>query len=262
MCGETYRTIVWCAPMTISNSPVAPACPRLGACSRPSRTLRTASRWPAAILDRSSARPPHARTQAGMEKRLSAEPSNTRPAAGPDVATHTRQRGGAKIQMHRVDSEVCLIRKDASRAMGSFWRDRRGVAAMEFVLVAPVLLMIIFGGAELAIALNRYMTLTNAAIVGAKQLAFSAGISATPYTDAVNAIQGAASSLNPPLDTSKITLSVNGTACNTDAVCGTALQPGTGFATASVTYSCTGLNMFFNLLPGCTMSSQQTERVQ
>ena len=146
--------------------------------------------------------------------------------------------------------------------MGTSWRDRRGNAAMEFVLVAPVLLMIIFGGAELAIVLNRYMTLTNAAIVGAKQFAFSAGVSATPYTDAVNAIQGAASSLNPPLDTKLITLSVNGTACNTNAVCGTALQAGTGFATASVTYSCSGLNMFFNLLPGCTMSSRQTERVQ
>jgi Flp pilus assembly protein TadG len=142
--------------------------------------------------------------------------------------------------------------------MGRFWQDRRGVAAMEFVLVAPILFMVIFGGAELAIVLNRYMTLTNAAIVGAKQFAFSAGISATPRTDAVNAIIGAAPSLTPLT----ITLSVNGAACTTDTLCGNALQAGTGYATVAITYSCTGLNMFYNLLPSCSLSTTQTERVQ
>src|SRR6516225_1335626 len=39
-------------------SAVAPACPRLGPCSPPSRTLRAASRGPTAILDRGCARPP------------------------------------------------------------------------------------------------------------------------------------------------------------------------------------------------------------
>jgi hypothetical protein len=74
--GQT--AIVWCAPMTISNSPVAPACPRLGPCSRPSRTLRTASRWPAAILDPSSARPPTQELRPGW--RNGSQPNRETPA--------------------------------------------------------------------------------------------------------------------------------------------------------------------------------------
>jgi Flp pilus assembly protein TadG len=145
--------------------------------------------------------------------------------------------------------------------MHKFWKhDRRGIAALEFVLVAPALLMVIFAGAELSILLARYMTLENAAVVGAKQFAFSAGVSATPYDDAVNAIQGSASTLNLP--SSGISLSVNGAACTTNAVCGNALQAGTGYVTVQLTYSCAGLNMFYNMLPVCSISSQQTERVQ
>lgn len=145
--------------------------------------------------------------------------------------------------------------------MRKFWNhDRRGIAAMEFVLVAPALLMVIFAGAELSILLSRYMTLTNAAVVGAKQFAFSAGVSATPYDDAMSAIQGSASTLNLP--TSGISLTVNGTACSTNAACGNALQAGTGYVTVGLTYSCVDLNMFYNMLPACSLSSQQTERVQ
>jgi len=145
--------------------------------------------------------------------------------------------------------------------MHRFWKqDRRGVAALEFVLVAPSLFIVIFAGAELSILLAKYMTLTNAAVVGATQFAFSAGVSATPYDDAVNAIQASASTLNLP--TSGISLSVNGTACNTNALCGSALQAGTGYVTVQLTYSCSGLNMFYNMLPACSISSHQTERVQ
>jgi Flp pilus assembly protein TadG len=145
--------------------------------------------------------------------------------------------------------------------MLKFWKqDRRGVAALEFVLVAPALFMVIFAGAELSILLARYMTLANAAVVGAKQFAFSAGVSATPYDDAVNAIQGSASTLSLPA--SGISLSVNGTACTSNTVCGNALQAGTGYVTVQLTYSCVDLNMFYNLLPICSISSKQTERVQ
>ncbi len=145
--------------------------------------------------------------------------------------------------------------------MRKFWKhERRGVAALEFVLVAPALFMVIFVGAELSILLARYMTLANAAVVGAKQFAFSAGVSATPYDDAMSAIQGSASTLN--LSTSGITLSVNGTACTTNTACGDALQAGTGYVTVQLTYSCVDLNMFYNMLPVCSISSQQSERVQ
>ena len=106
------------------------------------------------------------------------------------------------------------------RLLGGLWeKDRRGVAALEFALIAPMLLLTMFGIAELGIVLNQYLTLTNAAVVGATQFAFSAGVDGTPYTDAVNAINAAASNLTPLT----ITLSVNGTGCTTDAGCGLAL---------------------------------------
>ncbi|MBO9707053.1 MAG: pilus assembly protein [Caulobacter sp.] len=45
-----------------------------------------------------------------------------------------------------------LIRKSPSRLAG-FWRDRRGVSAVEFALLAPVLLLFYFGMAELTEAM-------------------------------------------------------------------------------------------------------------
>ena len=146
------------------------------------------------------------------------------------------------------------------RRLGGLWgKDRRGTAALEFGLVAFPLLLIVFGGAELAMVLNQYLTLTNATIVGAEQFAFSAGVDATPYTDAVSAITNAAPTLTPLT----ITLSVNGTTCATDAACAPALSAaGTVYVTAKATYSCAAINLVFNLLPNCNLTAIETERVQ
>jgi Flp pilus assembly protein TadG len=132
---------------------------------------------------------------------------------------------------------------------------------MEFALIAPMLLLLIFGGAEVGIVLNQYVTLTNATIVGAMQFAFSAGVDVTPVTDATASIHTAAPGLTPIT----ITYSVNGTACATDAACNTALTVGSGYVTVTTSYSCAAINNIvaaFNVLPNCTLSSQQTERVQ
>jgi Flp pilus assembly protein TadG len=138
------------------------------------------------------------------------------------------------------------------------WNDRRGVAALEFAVIAPLLFSIMFGVIEFGLVLNQYLTLTNATLVGAMQFAFSAGVDATPYTDAVNAVKAAAPNLTPLT----ISFSVNGTACSTDSGCGAALSGGTGYVSVSTSYSCAGLNFALNLLPNCTLTAQQTERVQ
>jgi Flp pilus assembly protein TadG len=145
------------------------------------------------------------------------------------------------------------------RLLGGLRRkDRRGVAALEFALIAPALFTVVFVGAEFAMVLNEYLTLTNAAIVGASQFAFSAGVDGTPYTDAVNAVKAAATTLTPLT----ITLSVSGAACATDAACEAALAGGVGYVTVKATYSCAATNLILNLLPDCTLTSQETERVQ
>jgi Flp pilus assembly protein TadG len=129
---------------------------------------------------------------------------------------------------------------------------------MEFAIIAPVMFLLVFGIAEFGIVMNQYLTLTNATIVGAMQMAYSAGVDAKPYTDAVAAIQTAAPNLTPLT----ITLSVNGTNCTTDAGCVTALAGGTGYVTVTTSYSCAALNLYANFLPNCNLSAQQTERVQ
>jgi hypothetical protein len=83
-------------------------------------------------------------------------------------------------------------------------------------------------------------------------------VDATPYTDAVSAITTTA----PNLSGLTITLSVNGTTCTTDATCTSALSSGTGYATAQATYSCVASQVIYVVIPSCSLSAQQTERVQ
>lgn len=137
-------------------------------------------------------------------------------------------------------------------------QDRRGSAALEFALIAPILFTVMFGIAEAGIVLNQYATLTRATIVGATQFAFSAGVDNSPYTNTISAIQAAAPNLTPLT----IELSVNGTACGNNTACRTALAGATGYVTVTTTYSCAAINIVFDLLPDCSLTAQQTERVQ
>ncbi len=141
---------------------------------------------------------------------------------------------------------------------GSRVKDRRGMAALEFAIVAPALLLVVFGGTECGIVMSEYFTLTNAVGAGAMQFAFSAGVDSTPYTDAVIAITTTA----PNLTGLTITLSVNGTTCTTDAACTTALSTGSGYVTARAVYSCVASQVIYVVIPNCTLTAQQTERVQ
>jgi Flp pilus assembly protein TadG len=95
--------------------------------------------------------------------------------------------------------------------------------AIEFAFIAPVLLLMVLGAGVFGIAIDNYIQLTGAASIGARQLAISRG-AATPYTDTVAQLKGAAPNLIPASLT--ITLKVNGTACATDAACNTALVSG------------------------------------
>lgn len=137
--------------------------------------------------------------------------------------------------------------------------DRRGVAALEFTLVAPLLFLLLFGIIESGILFYQYLTLTSAVATGASQFASSAGVDATPYTDAVNIVKNGA----PGLASLNVTASVNGTACGSDADCKSALTNSSAtYATVQASASCAAINLVFNLFPGCTLNVQQTERVQ
>lgn len=138
--------------------------------------------------------------------------------------------------------------------------DRRAVSALEFALVAPVLLMILIGIIQCGIAFSNYLTLVDGVRAASRVLASERG-STTPFVDTTNALYQSAPDLTKASIT--ISLSVNGTACGTNAACETALTTAAGDPeSVSATYPCNLTIMGVNYYPGCTLSVVTTERVE
>ena len=118
------------------------------------------------------------------------------------------------------------------RRLAALWRCRRGVTALEFAFVGPVLLMILLGIFWVGLAINNYSIITNAAEQGAQSLALSRGTT-SPYSTALAAIDAAAVTLNTSNLT--VTMTVGGTACTS-----TSCTVATAGAVAQVTvaYPC------------------------
>jgi Flp pilus assembly protein TadG len=138
-------------------------------------------------------------------------------------------------------------------------RNEGGGPALEFALLAPVLLTILLGIFQFGIAINNYMMLTNAAAQGALTVALGRGTS-TPYTATTSAIASAAPNLTAANITTTVT--INGTACSTDSACSSALVAGVS-AVVKTTYPCNLTVMGINYKPnGCTLSAQTAQLVQ
>jgi Flp pilus assembly protein TadG len=138
------------------------------------------------------------------------------------------------------------------------FRDARGVSALEFAILAPVFLTMMFGTLQFGIAMNHHMVLTNAAAKGAMTLALSRGTS-TPYATTTTAITNAAPSLTA--GQISITVKVNGVACATDAACSTILVAGQP-ALVKATYPCDLTVMGVNYAPSCTLRAETAQMVQ
>jgi Flp pilus assembly protein TadG len=138
------------------------------------------------------------------------------------------------------------------------FRDAKGVTAIEFALLAPVFLTMLFGTLKFGIAMNDYMVLTNAAAKGAMTLALSRGTT-TPYTSTTTAVTAAAPGLT--VGSITITVKVNGTACTTDTGCSTILVAGQP-ASVRATYPCDLTVMGVNYASGCTLSAETAQMVQ
>lgn len=138
--------------------------------------------------------------------------------------------------------------------------DRGGASAVEFALLAPILLMLAVGMAQFGMALNQYIMLTEAVRDGARQLSLARG-STTPYTSTVNQVKASAGTLTTASLT--ITTTVNGTACATDTACQTALTSATGkAASVAATYPCQLKVMGIDFISSCTLSSSTTEMIE
>lgn len=89
----------------------------------------------------------------------------------------------------------------------------RGAVAVEFALLAPVIVMIVLGIVEFGRAYNVQVTMTNAAREGARVMAINNDQSA-----ARAAARVAASHLSPPLADTNITFSAANCAVNSQIV--------------------------------------------
>ena len=139
--------------------------------------------------------------------------------------------------------------------------DRRGTSALEFTIIAPLLLLILFGVIKSAVTFNNYIELNNAAGAAMRVLAASRG-SATPATNATNAVNLAL----PNLTQASLTIALYvpaGTKCTTDTACASALTTNIGGSTSvSLTYPCDMNFMGVNFIPGCTLTSSTTGRIE
>lgn len=88
--------------------------------------------------------------------------------------------------------------------------EERGAAAVEFALLAPVLIMILLGIMEFGRAYNAQVILTNAAREGVRSMAIN-----NSQTSARTAAKNAASQLSPALADSNISFSA--TSCTVGA---------------------------------------------
>ena len=138
-------------------------------------------------------------------------------------------------------------------------KNRDGVTAIEFAINTPVLLTMLLGMFQFGTVMNNYMILTNAAAKGALTIALSRGTT-TPYTTTKSAITAAAPNLTSTNITTTVT--INGTACASDAACTTALVAGVS-AVVKSTYPCNLTVMGINYAPsGCTLKAQTAQMVQ
>ena len=149
-------------------------------------------------------------------------------------------------------------------------RDRAGAAMLEFAIVLPLLLIVLFGIVQFGIYFYQYVSVQYAAQIGERTFLANRPLvneSYTPYASTVTAIQTATSLQSNKL---KTTLSVNGTTCTSDASCGAALttaysaiSPQT--ASVEVSYPClTLLSVGWipgNFCPGGVLTSTITQRV-
>ena len=125
---------------------------------------------------------------------------------------------------------------------------------VEFVLVAPILLLLVFGIIQFGILFNHYLTLTDAVRAGARQAAVSRTL-ADPVTSTKNRVKSAAANL----DTSAAVLDI--TVDPFDPKSGTHSWAQGGDVTVTATYPYS-INLLGFVVKSGHLTSQTTERVE
>lgn len=145
-------------------------------------------------------------------------------------------------------------------------REERGQSALEFALTAPVLLLIVTGITTFGIAMNNYLSLTEATNVGARQLAITRGQGSDPCSLAAATVAAAAPSLkNTGSSTTGFgfTFVIAGTTYTSNPpTCSSATLTQGAPVIVTVTYPCSLKVYGRNLAPTCYLTAQTTEVLQ
>ena len=136
-----------------------------------------------------------------------------------------------------------------------------GSSLIEFALCLPPLLIVLFGICSFGLAMNNYITLTEATSVSARQVAISRQQTIDPCSTASTAFIAA----SPLLNSSKLTFSysfngvaASGTSCPSAAI---NLKQGTA-AMVNVSYPCSLSAYTWKFGSACNLYAQTTEVVQ
>jgi hypothetical protein len=142
-----------------------------------------------------------------------------------------------------------------------------GGSLVEFALVLPVLLLLVTGMFSFGIAINNYLTLTNAVSIGARFLAVDRGLNLDPCAASVAVIEGTAFGFNPA--GLSFTFVINGTTYPGTSCVSTSLTSGAAgnmvqgtSAQITVTYPCSLGVYGKNYIPNCMLTAQTTELLQ
>jgi Flp pilus assembly protein TadG len=133
-------------------------------------------------------------------------------------------------------------------------------------VAAPLLMLMVLGIMQFGVAFNNNVMLTDAVRAGARTLSTTRGNS-DPCTTAATKLRSAATGLRP--SNLSVTIRVNNTNYGPGAAgsipgcagAGTSMVGGDD-ATATGSYPCSLVVYGINFLPGCTLTSQTTVRVE
>jgi Flp pilus assembly protein TadG len=163
-------------------------------------------------------------------------------------------RGGAETRTNRG-----RMRRDP--------REQGGQAILEFAFVLMTLLVLVMGIVVFGVALNSYLSLTNATAISAQQLSISRGQTTDPCATAAQAFYSAAPNLNPSELAFTIVLNdsdVGGASCSSSSTTSGAAADLVAGTTAQVTvsYPCNLTILGRNLAPSCKLTAQTAEDIQ
>ncbi len=160
-------------------------------------------------------------------------------------------------------------------------RDRAGAAIVEFAIVLPLLIIVLFGILQFGIYFYEYVQVENAAATAERvflqnrpfptpsSICPATCPNSCPYSNAVSAVQN---STSLSLTENNVAMSVGGTACASDSSCGAALCTAystTGSysaaqtASVQVSYPCPSLlgSWIPLFCPGGVVQATYTQRV-